>query len=154
MSERFTTVGPHPDVLPGGTLTFMFGDLAGSTILVEQLGDRYADVLVGYHQVVADATLSHDGTVVDLEGERLFSVFQDAFQAVSATVEIQKALEERLWPESAAVQACLGLHTGTARIGSGGYVGSTCIGLPGLPPRRTEADHRLRPGARAGRRAD
>ena len=61
------------------------------------------------------------GTVVDLEGERLFSVFQDAFQAVSATVEIQKALEERLWPESAAVQARLGLHTGTARIGSGGY---------------------------------
>jgi predicted ATPase/class 3 adenylate cyclase len=123
MSERFTTVGPHPDALPGGTLTFMFGDLAGSTTLLEQLGDQYADVLAGYHQVVADATLSHDGTVVDLEGERLFSVFQDAFQAVSATVEIQKALDERHWPQSVAVHARLGLHTGTARIGSGGYVG-------------------------------
>ncbi len=37
MAERFTTVGPHPDALPGGTLTFMFGDLAGSTTLLEQL---------------------------------------------------------------------------------------------------------------------
>jgi len=123
MAERFARTEPDYDSLPAGTLTFMFGDLAGSTTLVEQLGDQYADVLAGYHQVVADATLRHDGTVVDLEGERLFSVFQDAFQAVSATVEIQKSLGDRSWPESVSVQARLGLHTGTARIGSGGYVG-------------------------------
>ena len=123
MSERFAKTEPDHDSLPVGTLTFMFGDLAGSTTLVEQLGDQYAEVLAGYHQVVADATLRHDGTVVDLEGERLFSVFQDAFQAVSATVEIQKSLGDRSWPESVSVNARLGLHTGTARIGSGGYVG-------------------------------
>ncbi|HWL49077.1 MAG TPA: DUF4062 domain-containing protein, partial [Acidimicrobiia bacterium] len=123
MAERFARTEPHPDSLPGGTLTFMFGDLARSTTLVELLGDQYAEVLAGYHQVVADATLRHEGTVVDLEGERLFSVFQDAFQAVSATVEIQKSLGDRVWPESVSVHARLGLHTGTARIGSGGYVG-------------------------------
>jgi predicted ATPase/class 3 adenylate cyclase len=123
MSDRFIKTEPHPDSLPGGTLTFMFGDLAGSTTLVEQLGDRYADVLVGYHQVVADATHRHEGTVVDLEGERLFSVFQDAFQALSATIEIQKSLGDRAWPQAVSVNARLGLHTGTARIGSGGYVG-------------------------------
>jgi predicted ATPase/class 3 adenylate cyclase len=123
ISDRFGKTEPHPDSLPGGTLTFMFGDLAGSTTLLEQLGDQYAGVLAGYHQVVADATLRHEGTVVDLEGERLFSVFQDAFQAVSATVEIQKSLDDRVWPESVSVNARLGLHTGTARIGSGGYVG-------------------------------
>ncbi len=123
MSERFAKTEPGHESLPVGTLTFMFGDLAGSTTLVEQLGDQYAEVLAGYHQVVADATLRHDGTVVDLEGERLFSVFQDAFQAVSATVEIQKSLGDRTWPESVSVSARLGLHTGTARIGSGGYVG-------------------------------
>ena len=123
MSERFTEVEPGNDSLPGGTLTFMFGDLAGSTILVEQLGDQYTEVLSGYHQIVADATLRHEGTVVDLEGERLFSVFQDAFQAVSATVEIQKSLGDRTWPESVSVLARLGLHTGTAHIGSGEYVG-------------------------------
>ena len=123
MSDRFTLDAPKEGSLPLGTLTFMFGDLAGSTALVEQLGDRYAEVLSGYHGIVDDATRRHGGTVVDLEGERLFSVFLDAFEAVTATVEIHMALDEGVWPDSAPVHARLGLHTGTARIGSGGYVG-------------------------------
>lgn len=123
MSERFGTTGYVHGWLPGGTLTFMFGDLAGSTSMVEHLGEAYADVLTGYHRIVAAATRAHEGTVVDLEGERLFSVFQDALQAVSATIEIQQALGAEPWPESVPVRARLGLHTGTARLGSGGYVG-------------------------------
>jgi predicted ATPase/class 3 adenylate cyclase len=123
MAERLIDPDPEPGSLPLGTLTFMFGDLAGSTSLVGQLGDGYAEVLGAYHRVVAEATMRHGGTVVDLEGERLFSVFTDPFQAVSATVEIQKELANREWPQSLPVLARLGLHTGTARIGSGGYVG-------------------------------
>ncbi len=123
MAEGFAAIEPAPSSLPMGTLTFMFGDLAGSTSLVEQLGDEYARVLAGYHGVVAGATLQHGGTVVDLEGERLFSVFTDPFQAVSATVQIQSELGSAEWPRSLPVLARLGLHTGTARIGSGGYVG-------------------------------
>jgi predicted ATPase/class 3 adenylate cyclase len=123
MSERFAAAEPEPGSLPLGTLTFMFGDIAGSTALVERLGEQYAEVLSGYHQIVGEATRRHGGTVVDLEGERLFSVFLDAFDGVSATVEIQSELVERVWPQSVSVRARLGLHTGTARIGSGGYVG-------------------------------
>jgi predicted ATPase/class 3 adenylate cyclase len=123
MAERFSATDPEPGKLPLGTLTFMFGDLAGSTALVEQLGDEYADVLAGYHRVVAEATVEHDGTVVDLEGERLFTVFTDPFRAVAATVRIQQELGRREWPHGLSVLARLGLHTGTARIGSGGYVG-------------------------------
>jgi predicted ATPase/class 3 adenylate cyclase len=123
MADRFSAAGPEPGSLPLGTLTFMFGDLAGSTSLVVELGPEYADILLGYHRVVAEATARHGGTVVDLEGERLFTVFTDPFQAVGATVEIQEELGRREWPGSHPVWARLGLHTGTARIGSGGYVG-------------------------------
>jgi predicted ATPase/class 3 adenylate cyclase len=123
MRERAPGYDPEPGDLPLGTLTFMFGDLAGSTSLVEQLGDEYADILADYHRIVAEATTRHGGTVVDLEGERLFSVFTDPFQAVRATVRIQQELAGRAWPRSLPVTARLGLHTGTARIGSGGYVG-------------------------------
>ncbi len=123
MSQRFASLETGPGSLPLGTLTFIFGDIAGSTALVEQLGDEYAEVLSRYHQIVAAATRLHDGTVVDLEGERVFTVFQDAFQAVGAAVEIQTALGERIWPQGVAVRTRLGLHTGTARLGSGGYVG-------------------------------
>jgi predicted ATPase/class 3 adenylate cyclase len=123
MAERFSAGDPEPGDLPLGTLTFMFGDLAGSTALVEQLGGEYAEVLAGYHRVVAEATVQHDGTVVDLEGERLFTVFTDPFRAVAATVRIQQELGSREWPRGLPVLARLGLHTGTARLGSGGYVG-------------------------------
>jgi predicted ATPase/class 3 adenylate cyclase len=123
IAERSIGLDPDPESLPLGTLTFMFGDLAGSTALVEQLGDEYGDVLYNYHRVVAEATMRQGGTVVDLEGERLFTVFTDPFAAVAATVDIQQGLAARQWPRSLPVLARLGLHTGTARIGSGGYVG-------------------------------
>jgi hypothetical protein len=137
MTERFAAPTLDGGPLPGGTLTFMFGDIAGSTALVERLGISYAEVLLGYHDVLSAATGSHGGTVVDLEGERVFMVFQDAFEAVSAAVEIQTDLARRPWPESVTVRARLGLHTGTARIGSGGYVGLDVHRASRSPPRPT-----------------
>ncbi len=121
MADRFTA--SEVAALPTGTLTFVFGDIAGSTRLVEQLGDDYAGVLSGYHRIMATATAAHDGTVIDLEGERVFVVFPDALEAVSAAIDIQSAMASQPWPRSLPVLARLGLHAGTARIGSGGYVG-------------------------------
>jgi predicted ATPase/class 3 adenylate cyclase len=123
MAERLGRGETEQGSLPLGTLTFMFGDIAGSTSLLEQLGIAYGEVLAGYHDILSRSAQRHGGTVVDLEGERVFVVFQDPFEAVGAAVEIQTALAERSWPGSVAVRARLGLHTGTARIGSGGYVG-------------------------------
>lgn len=123
IADRFAPVETIPGSLPTGTLTFMFGDIAGSTRLVEELGEEYADVLAGYHDIVSTATVDHQGTVIDLEGERVFTVFPDAIEAVGAAITIQSAIAARSWPRDGSVQARLGLHTGTARIGSGGYVG-------------------------------
>ncbi len=123
IADRFASAGSVPGSLPTGTLTFMFGDIAGSTRLVEELGDEYAEVLAGYHDIVSTATGDHQGTVADLEGERVFTVFPDALEAVSAATAIQSAIATRAWPGGGSVRARLGLHTGTARVGSGGYVG-------------------------------
>ena len=98
MTERFAAPTLDGGPLPGGTLTFMFGDIAGSTALVERLGISYAEVLLGYHEILSAATDRHGGTVVDLEGERVFMVLQDAFEAVSAAVEIQTDLARRPGP--------------------------------------------------------
>lgn len=112
-----------PEDLPRGTLTFMFGEIEGSTPILQRLGARYHEVLTAYHQVVADRTGEAGGTVVDLEGERVFSVFPDAFAAVNAAVGIQRDLDAHHWPDDVEVRSGIGLHTGTAQIGSGGYVG-------------------------------
>ena len=36
--------------LPSGTVTFLFTDVAGSTGLLEQLGDAYADALLEHRE--------------------------------------------------------------------------------------------------------
>ncbi len=123
MAERFGAPEPAQVALPTGTLTFLFGDIAGSTRLVERLGAEYADVLAGFHEIVDQATTGQGGTVIDLEGERIFCVFPDAVQALEAAVTMQRRLAARQWPGSERVLVRIGLHTGTARIGSGSYVG-------------------------------
>ena len=40
-----------PRQLPTGTVTFLFTDIEGSTRLLHELGDAYADVLAEHRQV-------------------------------------------------------------------------------------------------------
>jgi len=39
------------DELPGGTITFLFSDIEGSTRLLKRLGDEYALVLAEHHRL-------------------------------------------------------------------------------------------------------
>ena len=41
--------------LHGGTVTFLFTDIEGSTRLLERLGDRYAAALAEQRRIVRDA---------------------------------------------------------------------------------------------------
>ena len=41
--------------LPTGTVTFLFTDIEGSTRLLQELGDGYADVLAEHHRALRDA---------------------------------------------------------------------------------------------------
>ena len=47
--------------LPMGTVTLLFTDIEGSTRLVQQLGNRYADVLMKYRQVLRSACQRWNG---------------------------------------------------------------------------------------------
>jgi class 3 adenylate cyclase len=57
-----------------GTVTFLFTDIEGSTRLLQELGDGYADVLVEHRRALRKAWRQHDGIEVDTQG--------DAFRAV------------------------------------------------------------------------
>ena len=48
--------------LPGGTVTFLFTDIEGSTRLLHELGDRYADVLAEHRRVLRDSFARHGRT--------------------------------------------------------------------------------------------
>ena len=109
--------------LPTGTVTLLFTDIEGSTRLLRQLGNRYADVLVEYRQVLRSACRQWNGHEVDTQGDAFFVVFVRAIDALSAAVDVQRTLAAHSWPEGASVRARMGLHTGEPAVAAEGYVG-------------------------------
>jgi predicted ATPase/class 3 adenylate cyclase len=110
-------------MLPTGTATFLFTDIEGSTRLVEATGEAYGDLLAGHHELLRAAIRAHRGVEVGTEGDSFFVVFPDARDAVTAAVEIQRAIAGHPWPAEAKVRLRIGLHTGEARLGADTYVG-------------------------------
>jgi len=73
--------------LPSGTVTFLFTDIVGSTRLLHELGDAYADALAEHRRVLRDAFARHDGVEVDTQGDAFFVAFARAADALSAARE-------------------------------------------------------------------
>lgn len=109
--------------LPTGTVTFFFSDIEGSTPLVETLGPEYTTLLERHHRIVRDAFNGRDAVEVGTEGDSFFAVFLSAADAVTAAVDIQRALAAEEWPRLSTVRVRIGLHTGDGTIADGTYVG-------------------------------
>jgi predicted ATPase/class 3 adenylate cyclase/DNA-binding CsgD family transcriptional regulator len=109
--------------LPKGTVTFLFTDIEGSTHLQQQLGDRYAGVLEQCRQLLRAAFRVWNSHEVDTQGDAFFVAFARATDAVSAAVDIQRALAAHAWPNGVIVRVRMGLHTGEPALGPEGYVG-------------------------------
>lgn len=116
------SLGTMPD-FPTGTVTFLFTDVEGSTKLLQQIGDRYREVLANYRRILRSSIDAGTGVVVDLEGDSVFAVFPSAADAVIAAIEAQRALASQAWPEGAELRVRMGVHTGEATLGPEGYVG-------------------------------
>ena len=54
--------------LPGGTLTLLFTDIEGSTRLLRQVGDRYAEVLAECRRLLRQMFHEYGGHEVDTQG--------------------------------------------------------------------------------------
>src|SRR5215203_6155249 len=65
--RRFTWTAMRD--LPTGTVTFLFTDIEGSTRLLDELGEGYAEVLAEHHRVVRKAIEEHGGVEVDTQGD-------------------------------------------------------------------------------------
>ena len=101
--------------LPSGTVTFLFTDMAGSTRLLQRVGERYAELLAAHHRLLRAAFQAHGGREVDTQGEAFFVAFPRAVDAVAAAVAAQRAFAAHPWPEGAPVRVRMGLHTGEPR---------------------------------------
>ena len=104
--------------LPDGRLTLLFTDVEGSTRLLHELGDGYADALDDHRRTLRDVFGRHGGIEVDTQGDAFFYVFGSADEALAAAREGCELLEP------GPIRVRIGVHTGTPRRTSEGYVGA------------------------------
>jgi len=95
------------------TLTFLFTDIEGSTRLLQELGERYADVLMEHYWLLRQAFRSHGGVEQGTQGDSFFYVFP----SVSAAADAQHALG------TGPPRVRMGIHTGEAILTAEGYAG-------------------------------
>jgi predicted ATPase/class 3 adenylate cyclase len=100
--------------LPTGTVTFLFTDIEGSTKLLQELEDAYAETLAQHRAVLTTTIEKYGGDVVDTQGDAFFVAFRSASDAVRAAAEAQRQLE---------VPVRMGIHIGEPQLVDGRYVG-------------------------------
>ena len=111
-----------PD-LPDGTVTLVFTDVEGSTQLVRQLGDAYAQLLGDHRRLLRAAVEQAQGHVVDHRVDEFFMVFDDPCRAAEAVTAAQQAFAAYTWPEGVELRVRVGLHTGQPTFRDGAYYG-------------------------------
>ncbi|MDP3983580.1 MAG: AAA family ATPase, partial [Acidimicrobiia bacterium] len=108
----------------GGTLTFLFTDLVGSTDLLTRLGD---DAAVAVHHRVDDlmreALREARGREVKNLGDGLMVTFASAVDAVAAATDMQG----RLAASDLGVEVRIGINSGEAISGDDDYHGTPVV---------------------------
>src|SRR5918995_179869 len=100
--SRWNTASVSSGVeLPVGTVTFLFTDIEGSTLLLKQLRDRYAGALEDHQRIMRDAFGEHGGHEIDTQGDSFFVAFRRAKEAVATAVACQRRLAAHAWPDDA-----------------------------------------------------
>src|SRR4051794_13520485 len=103
--------------LPSGTVTFLFTDIEGSTKLLHELGDAYAEALAEHRRALRAAFAAHGGVEVDTQGDAFFVAFARAGDALACAREGQASLGE------GPIRVRMGIHTGEPIVTEEGYVG-------------------------------
>lgn len=95
--------------------TFMFTDIARSTVLVEAMGDKAWEGLISWHdQTLRAVFAAHGGDEIHHTGDGFFVAFPDQVSALDAAVAIQRRLEEQRRTQGFAPEVRIGLHASAA----------------------------------------
>jgi predicted ATPase/class 3 adenylate cyclase len=108
---------------PTGTVSLLFSDVEGSTLLLQRLGRAYAEALDGQRRVQRAAWAAFGGTEMGTEGDSFYVAFPTAEAAVAAAVQAQRELAGFDWPGDEPVRVRMGIHTGAPAPHDGAYVG-------------------------------
>jgi class 3 adenylate cyclase len=104
----------RPAAAPDGTVTIMFSDIEGSTVLTDQLGDRrWLAVLHHHNEIIRSTVREHHGYEVKSQGDGFMIAFSSARSAIYCAMAIQRRMaEHRRRNPSEPLRVRIGLHTG------------------------------------------
>jgi predicted ATPase/class 3 adenylate cyclase len=103
--------------LPQGTVTFLFTDIEGSTRLLQERGDEYAEMLADHHRALRGEIARHGGVEVNTQGDAFFVAFAKASDALAAAAAARESLAE------GPIRVRMGLHTGEPTVAGEDYIG-------------------------------
>jgi len=106
----------------------MFTDMAHSTDITNQLGDRAAfEVLQAHHKIIRDALFRYGGHEIDTAGDGFLASFSSVPDAMRCAVAIQRDFEEHNMSGSSPVdiRVRIGLGAGEPVEHAGTLFGST-----------------------------
>jgi len=117
---------PASGMSADGSVTIVFTDLEGSTVLMESLGEeRWLELLQWHDGIVRQKTGVFGGTVVKGQGDGFMLAFPAAGSAAASASAIQRTLSEGWF--GVPVLARVGLHTGNAKSEGGDFFGRTVV---------------------------
>lgn len=114
---------------PDGTVTIMFSDIEGSTVLTEELGDeRWLKVLHRHNALIRGHLAAHHGFEVKSQGDGFMVAFGSAGNAIRCAVAIQRDFAMRRDSSGSQVlRVRIGLHTGEVIRERDDFFGHTVI---------------------------
>ena len=95
-----------------GVVTFLFTDIEGSTRLWEEEPERMRLALAKHDALARGAVGRNRGTVVKMAGDGVHAAFDDPLDALSATLELQRAVADPEATGGVALRIRCGLHAG------------------------------------------
>jgi predicted ATPase/class 3 adenylate cyclase len=123
-----SVVAPPPERalqthLPSGTVTFLMTDIEASTQLWEQHPQAMRTALARHDALLEEAITAAGGVVVKSTGDGMLAVFAYAADALTATINSQRALLQEAWDTVEPLRVRMALHTGVAEERVGDYFG-------------------------------
>jgi class 3 adenylate cyclase len=122
-NERALGEQPQPLDLPSGFVTMLMTDIEDSTGLVQQLGERYRQLIDDVWSILRNGIVTAGGHEVEARADEFFAVFESPRSAVDAAIALQQELLGRSWIDELDVRVRIGIHSGYPTSTDRNYVG-------------------------------
>ena len=103
------------NLLPAGTVTFLFTDIEGSTRLAQEQPGSFGALLERHHAILQGAIEGHGGYIFQIIGDAFCAAFHTVREALDAALDAQQQLSAEDW-SPVPIRVRMGISTGSAQV--------------------------------------